>query len=139
MSPMTPYRLAVAARYHERQRITQLLAEAQLDTLPAIITASWLRCTAEGDACLTDAQARRQAETNVREILLADLLLYVPSDTWSPGRCIDVGIALGNSIPVLIVGPPENSIYFRGLPSCEWGALRETVGRMLRGKGYANG
>ena len=145
---LTPYKLAVAGRFAERHTITRMLATAQLDPLLVVVTASWLASEAESDGVMSDEAARLQVETNIVEILNADLLLYVPSwfmgtltngghvwdPRWSPGRCIDVGIAMGAGVPVLIVGTPEPSIYFRGMPSCQPGELRETVGRLLGGR-----
>jgi len=134
-------KIAIAGRYLERAEIRTQLAQAGL--LHAV-TASWLDSPAEGDSDLSEAQARLQVETNVVEILNADLLLYVPSwgitpglllePYWSPGRLIDVGIAIVARVPVLIVGKPESSIYFRGMPVCDWGTVRETVEGILHRK-----
>lgn len=148
---MTIYKLAVAGRYQDRRAIKKVLAGANLEPFGTMITASWLDSSADSDGAMTDSDARVQVETNVVEILNADLLLYFPSwkhercgkdealnfiayPRWSPGRCIDVGIAIGASVPVLIVGTPEPSIYFRGIPSCRPDELRETVQWMLAGR-----
>jgi len=143
---MSPYRLAIAGRYAERHTIKQMLAEAKLDTLPVVITASWMDCDEEGDADLTDEQAVDRVAQNMREIANAHALLYVPSWTdsrfepgvmlpvWSPGRLIDVGLAMGFGVPIIVVGRPEPSIYFRGelVTVCEWETVRETIKRVLR-------
>ena len=137
---MTTLRLAVAGRYAERHTITQRLAEAGLAALPVVIMASWLDCAEECDADLTDDQAVSQAKINRAEIGAAHALIYVPSwkmdqygdnwlPVWSPGRLIDVGIAFANRIPIIVVGEPEPSIYFRGelVTVCEWGNLQDTI------------
>lgn len=126
------FRLAVAARYADRQDIQHFLDLAQLTKLPVQLTASWLTATEESDADLTDAQAEQAVSTNRNEIREAHLLLYFscwirsrpdlnPSmpdhpayPLWSPGRLIDYGLAVASNIPILIVGQPEPSIYFRG-------------------------
>ena len=151
---MTPFRLSVAGRYAERHAIAQILAHANLDTLPVEITASWLNGTAESDADLTDAQAVAQVDQNVLEILSSQALLYVPSwstrwddldpampsheprPIWSPGRLIDFGLAMGVMIPIIVVGRPEPTIYQRGelVTVCDWGTLRETIQRVLNMK-----
>ena len=145
---MTPLRLAIAGRYAERHTIKQRLAEANLDTLLVTITASWLDCQEERDADLTDEQAVSRAKINRGEIASAHALLYVPSwiyrsyyeqmeglavPGWSPGRLIDVGIAFACRVPIIVVGQPEPSIYFRGelVSVCDWGTVRETVQRVL--------
>lgn len=143
---MTSYRLAVAGRYAERRAIKQMLQEANLDTLPVEITASWLDCTENGDADLTDDQAVAQAYTNADEIMGAHALLYVPSwydapseksdgiPRWSHGRLIDFGMAMGFMIPIIVVGKPEYTIYQRGtlVTVCDWATLRETLRRVLK-------
>lgn len=143
----TTLRLAIAGRYAERHTIKQMLTEAKLDALPVVITASWLDCTEEGDANLTDEQAVSRAKINRAEIASAHALIYVPSwvytrsglpdrVVWSPGRLIDVGIAFANRIPIIIVGSPEPSVYFRGdmVTVCEPETLRATVQRVLQQK-----
>lgn len=143
-------RIAVAGRYQERQAIQQILANAQLSDLPVIITASWLSATNESDAELNDEQAVHQAVKNMVEIEHADLLLYFPSWTmrrpdlnpampdhearpiWSPGRLIDYGYALAVGLDILIVGTPEQSIYFRGEKSCTPETLREAIKIMIK-------
>ena len=138
---VTPLRLAVAGRYAERHTIKKVLAEAQLDALPAVITASWLDCTEEGDADLTDEHAVSRAKINRGEIANAHALLYFPSwgwdrgtvPNWSPGRLIDVGIAFASNIPIIVVGRPEPTIYQRGelVTVCAQETLRETVKKVL--------
>ena len=119
-----PFRIAIAARYAERQTIRQFLDAAQLTNLPVTITASWLSATAEQDADLTDDQAEQAALTNWKEIRESHLLLYFScwqrdiairdaKPLWSPGRLIDLGMALACRVPVLVVGERETSIYFR--------------------------
>ena len=117
-----PFRLAVAARFADRHDIRHFLTVAQLTQLPAQITATWLTVTAKQDADLTDAQAEHAAMINRQEIRRAHLLLYFPcwgrnsgpSPLWTPGRLIDVGLAMACSVPVLVVGIREPSMYFRG-------------------------
>ena len=151
---MTTYRLAVAGRYAESHAIKDMLAQANLDALSVVITASWMDCPEEGDADLTDEQSVSRAKINRGEIASAHALLYVPSWTqnrqdiipkmpdhepfprWSPGRLIDVGIAFACRVPVIVVGKVEPSIYFRGelVTVCAWGTLRETIQRVLNMK-----
>ena len=132
MSAADGFTIAVAARYADRREIQRFLDLAQLTHLPVRLTASWLSATAEQDADLTDAQAEHAVLTNRQEIRRAHLLLYFPCwirgrpdlnpsmpdhpayPLWSPGRLIDVGIAMACSVPVLVVGMREPSIYFRG-------------------------
>lgn len=141
---MTTLRLAVAGRYPERHTIKQVLAEAKLDALPVVITASWLDCTEESDADLTDEQAVSRAAINRGEIASAHALRYFPSwlkdewggnflPRWSPGRLIDVGMAIACGVPIIIVGRPEPSLYFRGdmVTACEFETLRQTVQMVL--------
>lgn len=143
---MTTYRLAVAGRYAERHAIAEMLRDAQLDQLPVEITATWLTGPEACDGDLTDEQAVEQVETNTREIKSADALLYVPSwytvpsgdsvgiARWSPGRLIDFGMAMGFTIPIIVVGQPEHTIYQRGelVTVCAPETLRETIQRVLK-------
>lgn len=129
-------RLAVAGRYQDRHSILAMLEKADLSTIPAVLTASWLTGTAENDAALTDAVAYGQVATNLAEIKQADALLYFTCHTsiggypfWSPGRLIDFGIALASNVPIIVVGKPEPTIYQRGqlVTVCTIKTLRETV------------
>lgn len=140
---MTTYRLAVAGRYAERHAIKHKIAEATLEGIQAVVTSGWMDCAEEGDADLTDEQAVSRAKINRGEIASAHALIYVPSwerdgydelvPRWSPGRLIDFGIAFACRIPIIVVGVPEPSIYFRGalVTVCNWETLRETVQSVL--------
>jgi hypothetical protein len=122
---LAPSRLAVAGRYLDRHA-----TQAFLDSVPFAqhgfaITASWLTQPEASDSDLNDAQAIERAELNILEITKADALLYFPKwvearldgtdswPLWSPGRLIDVGLAMALCVPIVVVGKVEPSIYFR--------------------------
>ena len=117
---MTTYRLAVAARYTDRPYVHDLLAQAKLDILPVEITADWLTSPFEADGELSLEEARRQVIINRREIILSHALLYFPHyniqfrPDWSPGRLIDVGMAMAMALPIFVCGRREPSLYFSG-------------------------
>lgn len=117
---MTMYRLAVAARYTDRPYVHDLLAQAKLDILPVEITADWLTSPFEADGELSLEEAQRQVIINRREIILSHALLYIPHyniqfrPEWSPGRLIDVGMAMAMALPIIICGRREPSLYFSG-------------------------
>lgn len=117
---MSLFRLAVAARYQDRDAVVTLLRNAKIDTLALEVTASWLSNTAGSDSDVSLNDAQKQVVINRREIILSHALLYLPcwninfKPEWSPGRLIDVGIAMAMGLPVIVCGRREPSLYFNG-------------------------
>lgn len=139
---MNPIRLSVAGRYQDRATIKRQINQSGLfvqSAFPVDITASWIDSANENDAALSDFQAKEQVMLNMQEIADADVLLYfscvnaLGEPFWTPGRLIDFGIAFGKGKPIIIVGKPEESIYFRChlVTSCEPNKLCETIKKVL--------
>ena len=79
-----------------------------------IITSSWLY--SEGDESVeTEENIKKSAYKNLSDILYADFVLCFSEEPDNPygrgGRHIETGYSLGKGIPVIVIGPVENSFH----------------------------
>ncbi len=87
------------------------------------VVASWLH---EPDQRLTPAQEAEIADTDVREVERADVLvLDTFDDDERGGREVEWGVALAHDKPVYIVGPMRN--VFHRLAWGHWDTWRDAL------------
>lgn len=113
----------LSARYARREELCRY--REQLAGVGIECTARWL--DGEGDDLGTNATI------DVEDVIAADVLVAFTDEPaeFSPhpwasrgGRHVEVGIAIGAGIPVIVCGPREN--IFHHLPSCDGLEQRDT-------------
>lgn len=88
----------------------------ELTSLGHTVTSSWLEDDPAGcdESDPTNARLAECANQNLEDILSADLMVLFTGGPQSPGRNIEFGYAVGQSIPVRIVGPRESVFHHLG-------------------------
>lgn len=113
----------LAARYG--RRLQMLGIAQQLESRGHRVTSRWIRGehdSLDGDA--SPAQQAAWAEENIEDINSADVLLTITEEPGTDGagrggRHVELGVALGMDMPVLLVGPAEHVFHHaRGVTQC---------------------
>lgn len=110
-------RIYLAAPYESRDQIRAYATE--LERIGLRVTSSWLQETHDivdgttgAATSLTDAEVRDHAVQDFEDILSSDLLVIFTAAAVGAkgggGRHVEMGYALANSMPVVVVGTPEN-------------------------------
>lgn len=105
----------LAARYGRRRQMQGIAQE--LESHGHLVTSRWIR--GEHDSLDGDADPEQQgrwAEEDIEDIGAADVLLTITEDPGTPGagrggRHVELGYALGQGLPVLLVGPTEHVFH----------------------------
>lgn len=131
-------KIYLAARYSRREELCGYRAE--LEALGHTVTARWLNGSHQisdngtpigddGESLVEFGQTERAAqlrqhfaEEDLADVIRADLLVAFTEPPRSSasrgGRYVEMGVAIGHGIPVVIVGPRENVFcWLPGIPA----------------------
>lgn len=118
----------LAARYERREELAAYALD--LPPLGHVVTSRWLDGShGESYRAITDSQRRAAAVEDLADISQSDLFVAFTGSGGRGGRHVETGVAIALSLPVWLVGEPENVFHF--LPGVshfsDWEAVKRTL------------
>lgn len=135
-APTGSIRVYLASRFARQQEMVRVGEELEADGL--LVTSRWLKSPAPlKKADLEDGSAAALAAMDLSDLRGSDACIAFTEPEGSPGqgrggRHVELGIAVGLELPILLVGPREH--VFHALPTLHWAPNWET-GRALISSG----